>query len=426
MGNVSCIKRMEKSTSIDPAPHSSTPSPYISPRIESMRENGSDFTERTSSEITEQSKVHWSEVDRAADSDEEYDPESDRVYFDEVLKKHPEWKHFFRDFPNLEVHHKMTEGGQGAIYYAQRRGYPYRPVVVKVLKEGYPLRSLLQQIPSSVLSAKDKDGSPLENILGATMLNDEKLKNRFALVFEMLICDLRKFIDDRKLRQNPDGPPFTIGVITRFMHKIAKDMECLHDEYGIIHKDLKASNVLFCVNPMKMLADRFAGLSVADFECSMSVVGTGFWRAPEVLRQLKDGRSSAQVEFTRASDVYSFGMVGYELVTGLLPFEGYSLNDYDVVLTGQRPELPEDLHYAIRHIITDCWHPEPSMRPTFGELTQELGMLLNDPIVRAEQLMPTDHPLFDEDCIYYQRWTYDMGKKGHITGHPPLETDDSV
>lgn len=111
MGNVLRRSRLEKRTSTGPAPRLSRSSPYISPRIESMRENGSDFTERTSSESVEQSKAQWSEVDRADDSDDGYDPESDLVYFEEVLKKHPQWKHFFRDFPNLEVYNKMAEGG---------------------------------------------------------------------------------------------------------------------------------------------------------------------------------------------------------------------------------------------------------------------------------------------------------------------------
>lgn len=117
-------------------------------------------------------------------------------------------------------------------------------MVVKVLKERHPLCSLLQQIPPSLYSAKPVTGSPVKTVLGATILKDEKLKNRFALVLEWQICDLRNYIDLRKLHAKPNSAPFSMGVIARFMHNIAEDMEWLHDEHDIIHKDLKASNVL--------------------------------------------------------------------------------------------------------------------------------------------------------------------------------------
>jgi len=235
-----------------------------------------------------------------------------------------------------------------------------------------------------MLSAVNYDalGGPLIHLKGGTIMKDEKFKNRFAIVIERQVCDLRKLIDDQMLRKNNRGPPFTISLVTKFLHKIASDMVSLHYRYGIIHKDLKAANVLLPVNPMYILYEdvRFGRkcLDVADFECSMvGVVGTGFWRAPEILRQLKDRKSVSQVEFTMKSDVYSFGMLGYELVTGRIPFEDHGFGDYGIVLSGQRPELPEDVHYSIRDIITECWHPEPSRRPDFRSLEEKLGELLS-------------------------------------------------
>lgn len=167
-----------------------------------------------------------------------------------------------------------------------------------------------------------------------------------------------------------------------------------------------------------MLCERICSLNVADFECSVEVVGTGFWRAPEILRQLKDRKSGAQLEFSKACDVYSFGMVAYEIVTGRLPFEEHALNEYDIVLNGQRPKLPQDLHYAIRDIITKCWHPEPSKRPTFRELRGELHMLLKDPYIAGEeQLMSAKDPFIKIGFDSYRARPL-TGKEGPSAGDP--------
>lgn len=85
-------------------------------------------------------------------------------------------------------------------------------------------------------------------------------------------------------------------------------------------------------------------MSAVDYECSTGVVGTGFWRAPEILQQLKDGVPKSKIVFTKKSDVYSYGMTCFETVTGCIPFENYIRVRFtegcDLVLNGERPKLP--------------------------------------------------------------------------------------
>ena len=57
----------------------------------------------------------------------------------------------------------------------------------------------------------------------------------------------------------------------------------------------------------------------------MGVVGTGFWRAPETLQAIKSNPVSSQaLMFSNATDVYSYAMTCYEVLTGQMPFEGLS------------------------------------------------------------------------------------------------------
>jgi hypothetical protein len=110
-------------------------------------------------------------------------------------------------------------------------------------------------------------------------------------------------------------------------------------------------------------------VKIGDYESSDDVVGTGFWRPPEVLQALKDGTKPV---WSREGDVYSFAMLCYELLTGCIPFKEHRLTDYDVVLSGQRPELPPYLNSKMRDLLHRCWHTEPQKRPGWITIVKSL------------------------------------------------------
>jgi serine/threonine protein kinase len=144
-----------------------------------------------------------------------------------------------------------------------------------------------------------------------------------------------------------------------------KDMK--HDEQVTCCIHMKASNVL-------MRKDGNWASFVADFECSIGVVGTGFWRAPEILQACKDKNVFKSPEiFTKQADIYSYGMTCYEILTGKLPFEGRSMRDYDIVLNGGRPQLPEYIDDWARRLLNWCWQPNAANRPSFGDILKFLS-----------------------------------------------------
>jgi serine/threonine protein kinase len=128
--------------------------------------------------------------------------------------------------------------------------------------------------------------------------------------------------------------PFPYNSTLGMMRQIAAGMEDLC-VIGIIHRDLKASNIF--VSPLEFLKEGQTRIHhsrkvelkedlaydwfmvrVGDYESSDGVVGTGFWRPPEVLKALKEDSTPT---YTTAVDVYGFGMVCYELLTGHIPFQ---------------------------------------------------------------------------------------------------------
>jgi serine/threonine protein kinase len=69
-----------------------------------------------------------------------------------------------------------------------------------------------------------------------------------------------------------------------------------------------------------------------------------------------------------AVDVYGFGMVCYEILTGHIPFEGHPKSDYDLVLSGQRPDIPDHVDPDLRDLLHRCWHDDPLQRPGWPEI----------------------------------------------------------
>jgi serine/threonine protein kinase len=217
-----------------------------------------------------------------------------------------------------------------------------------------------------VMKLRKKNNSAICRVFG---VGKDFVGNAWV-VMERMAGDLRTLID-RRLPYLEDGQmPFDYYNTITMMMQIAQGMEDLH-RCDLIHADLKASNIL--VTPVIMdpegeevdgsqqaLESMYFYVKIGDFETSDGVVGTRFWRAPEVLQAVKNNDKPT---LSRAADVYSYGMLCYELLTGQIPFEECARLDYDVVLSGKRPKLPAYVNLTMKQLLRACWLTEPRKRP---------------------------------------------------------------
>lgn len=99
------------------------------------------------------------------------------------------------------------------------------------------------------------------------------------------------------------------------------------------------------------------------------------WYAPEVLAEQEQLGKTGNIKYTEKADVYSFGMVCFELLTGKVPFEDNHLQADKMsrnIRAGERPLFPFDSQKYIINLTKKCWHPETNQRPTFSSICRIL------------------------------------------------------
>ncbi|CBI17788.3 unnamed protein product, partial [Vitis vinifera] len=202
-----------------------------------------------------------------------------------------------------------------------------------------------------------------------------------------------------------DGPGGSLATVTEFMVNgslkqflqkkdrtidrrkrriIAMDasfgMEYLHGK-NIVHFDLKCENLLVNMRdphrPVCKIGD--LGLSKVKQHTLVSggVRGTLPWMAPELL----SGKTNM---VTEKIDVYSFGIVMWELLTGDEPYADMHCASIigGIVNNTLRPQIPRWCEPEWKYLMESCWASDPAERPSFSEISQKLRNMADAPITK--------------------------------------------
>ncbi|KQJ84510.1 serine/threonine-protein kinase CTR1 isoform X2 [Brachypodium distachyon] len=157
---------------------------------------------------------------------------------------------------------------------------------------------------------------------------------------------------------------------------VAKGINYLHClNPPIVHWDLKTPNMLVDKNWSVKVGD--FGLSrfkATTFISSKSVAGTPEWMAPEFLR----GEPSNE-----KCDVYSFGVILWELVTMQQPWSGLGPAQVvgAVAFQNRRLPIPKDTIPELAALVESCWDDDPRQRPSFSSIVDTLKKLLKSMLV---------------------------------------------
>ena len=173
---------------------------------------------------------------------------------------------------------------------------------------------------------------------------------------------LSDFIGPQSTKRNQLDSTALVKIIVG----IVLGMRHVH-RHGIVHRDLKLSNVLLNEQHHPLICDFGSSRSLVAESTTLTGAPqvTIYYAAPEL--------SEEDAQYDYKADVYSFGVMLYEIVTGQLAFR--HLNSIQVtrfVLSGKRPEIPGNVLPFTRGLIEWCWSGNPSDRPSFDEIFSEL------------------------------------------------------
>ena len=163
------------------------------------------------------------------------------------------------------------------------------------------------------------------------------------------------------IQKSSEVPWFSSTARCIIVVGIVLGMRYVHS-HGIFHRDLKPSNVLLDENHHPHLCDFGSSRSFSQESTMTGLLPvTHYYAAPELCNE--DG------DYNEKIDVFSFGMMLYEIVTGNLALR--HLNQLQVTAffsQGKRPDIPSSVLPFTKKLIERCWSQNPSQRPSFNDI----------------------------------------------------------
>jgi serine/threonine protein kinase len=164
--------------------------------------------------------------------------------------------------------------------------------------------------------------------------------------------------------------------ITKIVVGIALAMRFVHSR-NIIHRDLKPDNILLDWDWRVRIADFGQSISLDNPAIPSLTHPNAIASWPSI-----DSRYLAPEcynnEYFQESDVFSFGLIAYELLTGQSAFRKDLTKPqiaFILVMTEERPEIPKFVLPSAGKLITECWAKEPGDRPSFEDIVDRLAKM---------------------------------------------------
>ena len=269
--------------------------------------------------------------------------------------------------------------GEGGLCFVYRVRYDNDFAVMKKLKTD------VLHTNKRLESSMRREARCLRNLLHPNVVKFSGLiwePNFHAVVFEYAAFgDLLHFIDKYILH------PY---LKVKLLHDVAKGVNYLHWlPKQIIHNNLKSSNILISDNVIAKITD-FGMASWISFtteilhkqpQIELIQGGTSTHLSPERWKDIN-------VHSTKC-DVYSYGILIWELYSEQIPYRSYNNEQIKLaVIDGQRPNenlLPKDMPFEMVDLMRLCWHKGPNERPDMPVVVNSLRNFLScDPEVTNE------------------------------------------
>ena len=232
------------------------------------------------------------------------------------------------------------EGNNTYVYYLPKSDFNF-PIGVKVLNSKHPSPKIVHQFYNEYEILKDIDDEQIRKVL-----SKEKRENKHVIVF--------KWFDGVPLKEALNYNNFSLSLFLELSIEITKVLDKIHS-LKIIHKDISPTNILVNVDQNKLsfidfnYAQTFNKLKYEHLEV---LEGSLNYMSPEQTGQIN-------LKLDHRSDLYSLGIIFYEILTGILPYD--SSDTLEIIhghVAKQAPEvrslnrnIPESLSKIVAKLI---------------------------------------------------------------------------
>ncbi|XP_024973886.1 serine/threonine-protein kinase STY17-like isoform X2 [Cynara cardunculus var. scolymus] len=260
------------------------------------------------------------------------------------------------DASMLKFENKVASGTFGDLY---KGTYCSQEVAIKVLKPERIDSDMLKEFSQEVFIMRKIRHKNVVQFIGACTE-----PTKLCIVTEFMA---RGSIYNFLHKQNGS---FKLPLLLKMAIDISKGMSYLHQN-NIIHRDLKTANLLMDEHEVVKVAD----FGVARVQTQSGVMtaetGTYRWMAPEVIEHKP---------YDHKADVFSFGIVLWELLTGEVPYSYLTPLQaaVGVVQQGLRPTIPKQTHPKLTELLDSCWQQNPASRPDFTQILDKLKQLAKE------------------------------------------------
>jgi len=276
-----------------------------------------------------------------------------------------------------QIIEELGKGGMGKVYKANDADIKEKVAIKLIKPEISTDKKTIERFQNELKFARKIRH---KNVCQMYDLNKEE--GTYYITMEYVSGeDLKSFI--RRSGQ------LAIGTTIRVAKQICEGLSAAH-RLGVVHRDLKPSNIMI---------DKEGNVRIMDFGIARSLETKGL-TGPGVMIGTPEYMSPEQVEgkeTDQRSDIYSLGIILYEMLTGRVPFEGDTPFTVGVKHKSERPKDPKELNAQIpedlNRVILRCLEKDREKRyQGAGEVSSELSKT-EEGIPTTERIVPERKPL---------------------------------
>lgn len=297
-----------------------------------------------------------------------------------------------------EVIEWIGGGGMGDVYKAVDTRMLERLVVVKVLKaDASANKRLVSKFKQEIEASNKIDAIGVVSFFDFGELPD----GRPYLVMQ--------YVEGQALREAiPPGQGMDFQEVAEIISQIGRTLNIAHEK-GIIHRDLKPENIMLRRDTNGDLQVKVIDFGIAKIKASLvaastsvnHVIGTPCYMSPEQLNP----EELPKREVSTASDIYSLGIIAYEIVTGRRPFNAESIihladlqkKGVQLMPCALRPALSEAAQKVILKAL--CYHPAERYQRV-RDFCDDLSRALSEEVVKPAPVpVPVPIPSPDDPQV---------------------------